>query len=109
MCLIISAIQLVLFIFIDYFTAQVLKVCKTPGPTACSRTKLTKVWLLRNHFVCCFQSYFALIVPVIYVVCICVVLCEIVGSGQPAHQLPLNFSIISDYKTNHTKTYTITS
>ena len=26
--------------FISCFTAQVLKVCRTPGPTACSKTKI---------------------------------------------------------------------
>jgi len=30
---------LILFLFIA-FTAQVLKVCRTPGPTACSRKKM---------------------------------------------------------------------
>ena len=28
------------FLFIYCFTAQVLKVCRTPGPTACSETKM---------------------------------------------------------------------
>ena len=37
----IMAISLFLFIlFIYCFTAQVLKVCRTPGPTACSKTKM---------------------------------------------------------------------
>ena len=33
----------VFFIFIYCFTAQVLKVCRTPGPTACSKTKMVRL------------------------------------------------------------------
>ena len=29
--------------FIDFFTAQVLKVSRTPGPTACSKTKMLQL------------------------------------------------------------------
>ena len=32
-----------LFFFIYCFTAQVLKVCRTPGPTDCSRTKMVQL------------------------------------------------------------------
>ena len=28
------------YLFVYCFTAQVLKVCRTPGPTACSETKM---------------------------------------------------------------------
>jgi len=35
----------IIYLFIYRFTAQVLKVCRTPGPTACSRLRLAKVCL----------------------------------------------------------------
>jgi len=41
-----------IYVFIYCFTAQVLKVCRTPGPTAYSKTKmvhLDKVCLNRLH------------------------------------------------------------
>ena len=31
------------YLFIYCFTAQVLKVCRTPGPTACSRAKMVQL------------------------------------------------------------------
>ena len=38
------------YLFIYCFTAQALKVCKTPGPTACSKTKtLHKVYLISHN------------------------------------------------------------
>ena len=37
----VSGIVMAIYLFITYhFTAQVLKVCRTPGPTDCSKTKL---------------------------------------------------------------------
>ena len=36
------------YLFVYCFTAEVLKVCKTPGSTACTKTKMLdnfKVWL----------------------------------------------------------------
>jgi len=30
-------------LFVYCFTAQVLKVCRTPGPTTCSRTKMLQL------------------------------------------------------------------
>ena len=48
--------RLFIYIFIYCFTAQVLQVCRSPGPTACSKTKilhLDKICGANQGLFCC--------------------------------------------------------
>ena len=40
----------ILFFICYYFTVQVLKVCRTPGPSACSKTKMLQLLFLASLF-----------------------------------------------------------